>query len=155
MPLALGVVGIHPGIVTKLIVSVSGPLVVDCSRSLALLISRILSHQYCLSVVVLLHNGPSWRRRGCRIKGYQWRNPVTKPSNVSWLTWQWRTVRDLRDEAIYALLDMGIPALALVPLWELPGLIDGAEYRSKSRLHDAPLFVLEQAEHDARSWLLY
>ena len=79
---------------------------------------------------------------------------MTKPSNVSWLTWQLWILRDLRDEAIYGLLDMGVPALALVPISELPGLIDGAEYGSKSRFHVAPFFVLEQAEHDARHWML-
>ena len=76
-----------------------------------------------------------------------------RPSHVSWLTWQIWGLEGLRSRIIATLLDAGIPALALVPVSELPGFIDGAEYGSKMRFHAAPLFVLEQAEYDAQRWL--
>ena len=76
-----------------------------------------------------------------------------RPSHVSWLTWQIWGLQDLRNMIIATLLDAGIPALALVPITDLPGFIDGAEYGSKMRFHAAPLFVLEQAEYDAQRWL--
>lgn len=76
-----------------------------------------------------------------------------RPAHISWLTWQLYGLQDLRAEVMYALLNHGIPALALVPVTDLVDLISGAEYRSKMPLLSAPLFVLQQAEYDARLWL--
>lgn len=76
-----------------------------------------------------------------------------RPSNVSWLTWQLYGLQDLRAEALYALLNCGVPALALVPITDLLDLVRGAEYRCKMPLLSAPMFVLGQAELRARLWL--
>ncbi len=62
-------------------------------------------------------------------------------------------LQELRWDALNALLDRGVPALSLVPLRELPRLIGGTEYACKTQWFEAPLWILGEAERDARRWL--
>lgn len=78
---------------------------------------------------------------------------ITRPPNVSWLTWQIWGLRDLRDDALGWLQERGVPPLMLVPVTRLPRIIGTAEYVCKFEWHQAPLFVLKQANFDAWRWL--
>lgn len=62
-------------------------------------------------------------------------------------------LQELRWGAVNALLDAGLPALSLVPVERLPRLIGGAEYACKTQWFEAPLWILSEAERDARRWL--
>ena len=78
---------------------------------------------------------------------------MTRPAHVSWLTWQAWGLQDLRDDALGWLQDHGVAPLALVPITKLPDLLGRAEYACKFEWHQAPLFVLEQVNYEARRWL--
>jgi hypothetical protein len=78
---------------------------------------------------------------------------ATKPAHVSWLKWQIWGLQDLRSVAIERLLDIGTPALALVPITRLPFFFGVAEYACKTRFHEAPGYILWQAEYEALRWL--
>lgn len=62
-------------------------------------------------------------------------------------------LQGLRWGAVNALLDAGLPALSLVPVARLPLLIGCTEYACKTQLHEAPLWILSEAEREARRWL--
>lgn len=62
-------------------------------------------------------------------------------------------LQELRWEAVAALLDAGVPALSLVPVERLPLLIGSTEYACKTQWFEAPLWILSEAEREARRWL--
>ena len=81
--------------------------------------------------------------------------PAAAPSPLQRIV-QWAKgfdLQELRWEAVAALLDAGVPALACVPVDRLPRLIGGAEYACKTQWFEAPLWILSEAERDARRWL--
>lgn len=81
--------------------------------------------------------------------------PAAAPSPLQRLA-QWAKgldLQELRWDAVNALLNVGLPALSLVPVARLPRLIGGAEYALKTPWVEAPLAVLAAAEDDARRWL--
>jgi len=81
--------------------------------------------------------------------------PAAAPSPLQRIA-QWVKgfdLQELRWDAVNALLDAGLPALSLVPVERLPRLIGGAEYACKTQWFEAPLWILSEAERDARRWL--
>ena len=62
-------------------------------------------------------------------------------------------LQELRWDVVNALLDRGVPALTLIPLRQLPRLVGGTEYACKTQWFEAPLWILREAELDARRWL--
>jgi hypothetical protein len=60
---------------------------------------------------------------------------------------------ELRWNAVNALLDAGVPALALMPVERLPLLIGCTEYACKTQWFEAPLWILQEAEREARRYL--
>lgn len=81
--------------------------------------------------------------------------PAATPGPLQRLA-QWAKgldLQELRWGAVNALLDAGLPALSLVPVDRLPRLIGGAEYACKTQWFEAPLWILSEAERDARRWL--
>jgi hypothetical protein len=62
-------------------------------------------------------------------------------------------LQELRWDVVNALLDRGVPALTLIPLRQLPRLVGGTEYACKTQWFEAPLWILHEAELDARRWL--
>lgn len=77
---------------------------------------------------------------------------MAKPSNVSWLTWQFWGFCDLRAEILQCLTDKGLPMTAILPLAKLPLFLGAAEYACKASIWQAPAMVLGQLELDARKW---
>ena len=60
---------------------------------------------------------------------------------------------DARDEARFGLLDAGVPAVLLTELSDLAGLLGQTEYCLKTKLHEAPLWVLQETAQACHDWL--
>ena len=82
------------------------------------------------------------------------RKPKTMVANLTAsLAQAWEAAVDARDDARFALFDAGVPAFLLTDLADLAGLLGRTEYALKTRVWEAPIWVLQETGQACYDWL--